>query len=58
MFLTNPCSVQVDGYKGGRDGEVVDEGVKLQHEPELVRSRNEADEEVDLKEKERLEVGF
>ena len=55
---TNPGPIQVDGYKGGWDGEVVDEGVKLQHEPELVRSRNEADEEVDLKEKERLEVGF
>ena len=49
-FLTNPCSVQVDGYKGGRDGEVVDEGVKLQHEPELVGGGNEADEEVDHEE--------
>ena len=55
---TNPGPIQVDGHEGGRDGEVVDEGVKLQHEPELVRSRNEADEEVDLKEKERIEVGF
>ena len=49
-FLTNPCSVQVDGYKGGWDGEVVDEGVKLQHEPELVGGGNEPDEEVDHEE--------
>ena len=47
---TNPGSIQVDGYKGGRDGEVVDEGVKLQHEPELVGGGNEADEEVDHEE--------
>ena len=55
---TNPGPIQVDGHEGGWDGEVVDEGVKLQHEPELVGGGNEADEEVDLKEKERLEVGF
>ena len=48
--LTNPGPVQVDGDKGGWDGEVVHEGVKLQHEPELVRSRDEADEEVDHEE--------
>ena len=34
--LTNPCPVQVDGDEGRRDGEVVDERVELQHEPELV----------------------
>ena len=38
---TYPRSVQVNGYKRGWDGEVVDKGVKLQHEPELVRSSNE-----------------
>ena len=38
---TNPCSIQVDGDKGGWDGEVVDKGVDFQHEPELVRGRNE-----------------
>ena len=39
--FTYPGSIQVDGYKGGRDGEVVDEGVNFEHEPELVRSSNE-----------------
>ena len=34
----DPSSVEVDRDKGGRDGEVVDEGVHLQHKPELVRS--------------------
>ena len=38
---TNPGSIQVDGYKGGWDGEVVDKGVNFEHEPELVRSRDE-----------------
>ena len=33
---TNPCSIQVDGDKGGWDGEVVDKGVEFQHEPDLV----------------------
>ena len=42
-FLTNPCSVQVDGYKGGWDGEVVDKRVNFEHEPELVRRRDELD---------------
>ena len=37
----DPGAVQVDGDKGGRDGEVVHEGVQLQHEPELVTSRYE-----------------
>ena len=36
-----PGPVQVDGDKGGRDGEVVNEGIQLQHEPELVRGRDE-----------------
>ena len=36
----NPGPVQVDGDKGGWDGEVVHKGVELQHEPDLVRSRN------------------
>ena len=58
MDLTNPCPIKINGDKRRWDGEVVNEGVHLQHEPELVRSRNEADEEVDLKEKEILEVGF
>ena len=52
MDLTNPCPIKIYGDKRRWDGEVVDEGVKLQHEPELVRSRNEADEEVDLKKRE------
>ena len=38
---TNPGPIQVDGHEGGWDGEVVDEGVKLQHEPELVRGSDE-----------------
>ena len=29
--------VQVNGHKWGRNGEVINEGVELQHEPELVR---------------------
>ena len=36
-----PGPVQVDGDKGGRDGEVVNEGIQLQHEVELVRGGNE-----------------
>ena len=36
-----PGPVQVDGDKGGRDGEVVNEGIQLQHEPELVRGGDE-----------------
>ena len=47
---TYPGSVQVDGDKGGRDGEGVDKGVKLEHEPELVGGGNEPDEEVDHEE--------
>ena len=34
--ITDPCPVQVDGDEGGRDCEVVDERVVVQHEPELV----------------------
>ena len=49
-MLTNPGPVQVDGDEGGGDGEVVHEGVSLQHEPEFVRRSNEADEEVDHEE--------
>ena len=40
----DPSSVEVDRDKGGRDGEVVDEGVELQHEPEFVRSSNKLEE--------------
>ena len=36
-----PGPVQVDGDEGGRDGEVVNEGIQLQHEPELVRGGDE-----------------
>ena len=36
-----PGPVQVDGDEGGRDGEVVHEGIQLQHEPELVRGCDE-----------------
>ena len=36
-----PIPVEIDGDKGGRDGEVVNEGIQLQHEPELVRGGNE-----------------
>ena len=36
-----PIPVEIDGDKGGRDGEVVNKGIQLQHEPELVRSGNE-----------------
>ena len=50
ISLTNPCPIQVDGNKRGRDREVVDKGVKLKHEPELVGGRNEPDEEVDHEE--------
>ena len=32
----DPCPVQVDGDKGGWDGEVVHKRVELQHEPDLV----------------------
>ena len=38
---TYPIPVEIDGDKGGRDGEVVNEGIQLQHEPELVRGGNE-----------------
>ena len=38
---TYPGTVQIYGYKRWRDGEVVDKGVKLQHEPELVRGSDE-----------------
>ena len=48
--LTNPCSIQVDGNKGGRDGEVVNKGIELEHEPELVGGGDKADEEVDHEE--------
>jgi hypothetical protein len=40
-FVTDPRSVQVDGDEGGRNGEVVDERVQLQHEPELVARGDE-----------------
>ena len=50
IFFTNPCSIQVDGDKGGWDGEVVNKGIKFKHEPELVGGSNEADEEVDHEE--------
>merc|ERR1712223_631252 len=43
----DPSSVEVDRDKGGRDGEVVNEGVELQHEEDLVRSCYESYEEVD-----------
>ena len=39
--LTDPRPVQVDGDERGRNGEVVDEGVELQHEPELVARGDE-----------------
>ena len=39
--LTDPCPVQVDRDEGGRDGEVVDERVVVQHEPELVAGGEE-----------------
>ena len=38
---TYPGTVQIYGDKRWWDGEVVDEGVKLQHEPELVRGSDE-----------------
>ena len=38
---TNPRPVQVYGDKWGGNGEVVNEGVELQHEPELVRGGDE-----------------
>ena len=38
---SDPIPVEIDGDEGGRDGEVVHEGIQLQHEPELVRGRNE-----------------
>ena len=38
---SNPVPVEIDGDEGGRDGEVVNEGIQLQHEPELVRGRDE-----------------
>ena len=50
LFLTNPGPVQIYWNKGGRDGEVVDKGVKLEHEPELVGGGDEPDEEVDHEE--------
>ena len=34
---TYPCPVKIDRDEGRRDGEVVNEGIQLQHEPELVR---------------------
>ena len=37
FILTYPSPVQVDRDEGGGNGEVVHEGVELQHEPELVR---------------------
>ena len=40
-FVDSSSPVEVDGDEGGRDGEVVHEGVQLQHEPELVTSRYE-----------------
>ena len=48
-----PVPVEIDGDKGGRDGEVVNEGIQLQHEPELVGGSNElktkqSDETVDV----------
>ena len=36
-----PVPVEIDGDKGGRDGEVVNEGIQLQHEPELVGGGDE-----------------
>ena len=43
---SDPGAVQVDRDEGGRDGEVVHEGVKLQHEPELRRSDFNSDNRV------------
>ena len=36
--ITYPCSIQVYGDKGLRDGEEVDKRVQLKHKPKLVRS--------------------
>ena len=38
---SDPVPVEIDRDEGGRDGEVVHEGVELQHEPELVRGGDE-----------------
>ncbi len=50
MSITDPSPVKVDGHKGWWNGEVVDKGVELQHEPELVAGSDESNEEVDHKE--------
>ena len=47
IILTDPSPVQVDGYEGRWNGEVIHEGVELQHEPELVWGSDEPDEEVE-----------
>ncbi len=41
--LTYPCPVEINGDEGGGDGEVIDEGVELQHEPELVAGGDKLD---------------
>ena len=38
---TYPRSVKIDWDKGWWDGEVVDEGVELNHEPEFIRGSDE-----------------
>ena len=48
--LTDPSPVQVDGYKGRWNGEVIHEGVELQHEPELVWGCDEPDKVVEHEE--------
>ena len=34
--LTDPSAIQVDGNERGRNREVIDEGVQLEHEPKLI----------------------
>ena len=50
LQLTDPGPVEVDRDEGRWDGEVVNKGVQLQHEPELVWRSNEADDEVNHEE--------
>lgn len=57
-ILTDPSPVQVDGHERRRNGEVVDEGVELQHEPKLVTGSNELKNKREIKKNKLMNVKF
>jgi hypothetical protein len=57
FVLTNPCSVQINGYKWWWDGEIVHKWIQFQHEPKFVTGCNELKEKK-RKEKAPLDISF